>query len=335
MASSLLATVDPRLWAGLEPFPLGLFSDGNRDTVDLSLLGSIVPGGAYSYSLTFVPDTEYRFSTSPADDGFAERAMVVERASGGVVWANPAALQGFGYDATSALKLAQHSVSVDSLGAYMMVVWADSQVPAGSSYVEQPFRVDVNVDPLPITDNAIYRFLDTYTGALRLTASAEVRDALVAQASPNLRYDGAVFVGDDKPRDGWVPVWEVLDYVTGRRTYTTSAAERDAVVAADPAAASLGAAFWVPGEAGEHTQSVYRMTNLDTGNTFVTSNLTERIYLLLQGNWSDGGVAFQAWVPPVVEPASSLKAEPAGGPAADDAAAIVGVASAPPADFGA
>lgn len=335
MASSLLATVDPRLWAGLEPFPLGLFSDGNHETVDLSLLGSILPGGVYSYDLTFVPDTEYRFATSPADDGFAERAMVIERASGGVVWANVPALQGFGYDASSAPKLAQHAVSVDALGAYTMVVWADGQVPSGGSYSEQPFRVDVNVDPLPITDNAIYRFLDTYTGALRLTASVEVRDALIAQASPSLRYDGAVFVGDDKPRDGWVPVWEVLDYVTGRRTYTTNAAERDAVVAADPAAASLGAVFWVPGEAGEHTQSVYRMTNLDTGNTFITSNLTERIYLLLQGNWSDGGVAFQAFVPPVAESISSAKSEPAAGAESDTAAAIVGVASPPPVDFGA
>lgn len=325
MATSPLAVVDLALLAGLEPFPLSLFSDGDRSTPDIALDGAIWPGGAYAYALDLAAGVEYRFGTSGAEDGFAERAMLVEQATGQVVWANGAAAEGFGYDPLTSAGLAVRPVQLDAPGTHLMYVWAAAAVP-GEEPLPRSFHVEAHVDTVPVTDNEVYRFFDPARGIERLTASVALRDQLLVER-PDLRYDGAAFVGDDTAREGWVGVHEVLDYVTGQRYYTANTAERDALLATMPAAADQGVAFYVPGQESENTAPVYRMTNLDSGNWFLTGNVNERLYLLLQGNWADQGVAFNAWVPPPPPPPEPTVPEtPAvDAPADGGTATLVGV----------
>lgn len=319
MAVSRYGVFDLAALAGLELFPLSLLSDGNSSTPDLALEGELGVGGAYAYELSLAPGQEYRFDTSGAEDGFAERAMLVDDASGAIVWANAAAAQGFGYDPSAGAQLADQPLVVDAAGEHTLIVWAD---PASSSTQPQRFLVEADADPIRVTDDAVFRFYDPARQIERLTANVQERDQLIAER-PDLRYDGVAFVGDDSARDGWVGVFEVLDYVTGQRYYTASADERNALVASLPSAGDQGIAFWVPGHAGENTESVYKLTHLDTGAWFLTANQNERLFLLLQGNWADQGVAFNAWAPPP-EPVAPAAADPA------TDVSLVGVADAAP-----
>ncbi len=320
MASSPFGNIDIAQLAGLEPFPLTLVSDGDRSSAEITLDGELWPGGAYTYAFDFVAGLEYRLQTSPAEYGFAERAVLVERATGDIVWGSATAIADFGYAPEQAADLSDDPLTFDASGAYLLVLWSPPPEP-GAEQGPTPFHIEAYVDapvipepevpppeppppeppPPEVTDNAVFRFFDTLRGIERLTASVELRDQLLAER-PDLRYDGEAFVGDDQPREGWVPVFEVLDNESGRRYYTADAFERDMFVAGSQSAVDQGVVFYVPGVAGENTEPVYRIDNLDTGLSFITSNATERLYLLLQGDWSDEGIAFNAWVPPPPEP---------------------------------
>ena len=51
-ATAAVATIDWSRWAGLEPIPLALSSDGDRASPDLVLRGTLPAAGAYSYRLS-------------------------------------------------------------------------------------------------------------------------------------------------------------------------------------------------------------------------------------------------------------------------------------------
>ncbi len=312
MGTPTFGTLDPAALAGLEPFPLTLLSDGDRATADITLDGELWPGGAYSYAFEFAAGAEYRLQASAEGATGGDLAILVDRTTGDIVWGSTAALESFGFDRSQAADLADDPLSFDQAGVYQLVLWEAPAEP-GSEPSPSPFHFEARVDappvivvdppPPPPTDDAVYRFFDPVLQIERLTANVALRDQLLAER-PDLRYDGAVFVGDDQPRDGWVPVFELLDQRTGRLYYTADLLERDALVAGSPALVDQGTVFHVPGTAGENTESVYRMENIDNGAWFFTSNVNERLYLLLQGDWADEGIAFNAWVPPPVVPAA-------------------------------
>ena len=307
MGTPTFGTLDPAALAGLEPFPLTLLSDGDRATADITLDGELWPGGAYSYAFEFAAGAEYRLYASAEGATGGDLAILVDRTTGDIVWGSTAALESFGFERSLAADLADDPLSFDQGGAYQLVLWEAPAEP-GSEASPSPFHFEARVDPPliiddvpPVTDDAVYRFFDPVLQIERLTANVALRDQLLAER-PDLRYDGAVFVGDDQPRDGWVPVFELLDQQTGRFYYTADPLERDALVGGSPALVDQGTVFHVPGTAGENTESVYRMENIDSGAWFFTSNVNERLYLLLQGDWADEGIAFNAWLPPPVLP---------------------------------
>jgi len=300
MGTPTFGSLDPVALAGLEPFPLTLLSDGDRATADITLDGELWPGGAYSYAFEFVAGAEYRLQASAEGETGGDLAILVDRTTGDIVWGSTAALESFGFERSQAADLADDPLSFNQGGAYQLVLWEAPAEP-GSEPSPSPFHFEARVDAPPVSDDAVFRFFDPVLQIERLTANVALRDQLLAER-PDLRYDGAVFVGDDQPRDGWVPVFELLDQQTGRLYYTADLLERDALVAGSPALVDQGAVFHVPGTPGENTESVYRMENIDSGVWFFTSNVNERLYLLLQGDWADEGVAFNAWVPPPVVP---------------------------------
>lgn len=316
MAVAAQIFVDLDSFSASAPYPLTLSGDGDGATPDVVLEGELPHGGRYLYSLELEAQRDYRFTTSGVADGFTERALLVDRGTGQVLWANAAAALELGLDADSAARFEAGWLRPEAPAGCLLSIWSDPAEPADPLTNAVPFLFEVYVDPVddaPHTDDAVYRFFDPARGIERFTASEAVRDELL-QAHPELRYDGVAFIGDDQAREGWVGVHEVLDHATGRYHYTTSAEERDALLAGLAQAEDLGVAFHVPGEPGENTQPVYRMLDLDTRTWFLTADPIERLYLVLQGNWSDQGVAFNAWAPPApqepgVQPADA-PAEP-------------------------
>ncbi len=298
-----ISIVDSGLLIETTPYPLSLLPDADGSTPDIVLEGVLPHGGRYAYAFELAAGQTYRFTTSGLEDGFGERAMLVDPVSRHVVWANALAAQGLGYDPATAVALEARWVQPEAAGGYLLYIWSDPQDPAGAEAGAVPFSFQAYAGPFeaPATDDQVYRFFDPVRGIELLTANLKLRDELL-ETRPDLRYDGEAFIGDDQAREGWVGVHEVLDHATGQRYYTTDAYERDVLLAGMPQAEDLGHAFYVPGEAGENTEPVFRMLNVDSGAWFLTANPEERQFLLALGNWADQGVAFNAWVPPAPQP---------------------------------
>ena len=113
MSSNLALRIDPQSLAALELFPLTLLSDSLRDTPDLVLAGEIAYGQSYGYAFKLSEGFDYRFVTSGADDGFAERALLLDRTSGEIVWGNAAALTALGLSEAVAAQVAATPIRVD------------------------------------------------------------------------------------------------------------------------------------------------------------------------------------------------------------------------------
>ncbi|UCE32656.1 MAG: hypothetical protein JSW68_07150 [Burkholderiales bacterium] len=311
MASNALAQIDWSAWTGLEPIPLGLLSDGDPATADLRLEGVLGSGGAYAYGLQLTAGLEYRFGTTAADDGFAELALLVDPDDGGVLWGNAAALGALGFDSEAAGAQAAQPVAVDADDQLVLLVAAtlerDGGGPVDPGVPGGPFLLEAHADVPPqpeFTDNAVYRFVKLSNGMYFYTAS-EAERALIETSYPDLRFEGPVFVGDDMPREGWVPVYRFANLVNGSYFYTADLAERDTIIETRADLRFEGEAFWVPGEPAENTLPVYKLINLDTGGYLFTSNPVEKLYALLQGGWQDEGIAFQSLVPQPAAPAPS------------------------------
>ncbi|MCL4745577.1 MAG: hypothetical protein KJZ83_09190 [Burkholderiaceae bacterium] len=312
--------------AALESLQVTLLSDGDRATADLSLEGDLTQGGAYVYALEMHAGLEYRFGTAAVEGPAAEHVILVDRSSGDIVWGSSTALRGFGFEPQRAAELASEALEVDARGSYLLILWSAAP-PAGQEPLTESFRIEASADAPAFSGNAVYRFFDTQMQVQRLTASIEVRDQLLAER-PDIRYDGEVFFGSDKPGEGLIPVFEVLDYHTGSRFYTADLAERDALIEASPSRVDQGAVIYVPDEPGPDTIPLYKLANLDSGALFLTSNLNERLYLLLQGNWADQGTAFDVLAAPPAQPAADSAASQS---PAD--VAIIGVSDPEPSAF--
>lgn len=86
-------------------------------------------------------------------------------------------------------------------------------------------------------------------------------------------------------------VWEFENEDTGKRFYTSSISERDAVNKLNYQ--SIGIAFHLRNNPSSGTTPVYRVYHLREGWHFWTSSLPEKNSLVATGNWRDEGVVFQ------------------------------------------
>ena len=320
-ATAAVATIDWSRWAGLEPIPLALSSDGDRASPDLVLRGTLPAAGSYSYRLSLDASLEYHFRSVPGDDGISELAMLVDPASGKVYWTNAAEglALGLSPDVTDAVADAAIQTGVDtslvllvsgaaagktSVDPFLLEVFADTPAPVAP--VPSPPPAEPSAEPsappepppaapAPTAPNAneIFRFVKISSGMYFYTASVAERE-LIATNYPEFRLEGPVFVGDDVARDGWAPVYRFANIVNGWYFYTASEAERATILQSKPQLRPEGISFWVPGEASASTMPVYRLMNLDTGGYLFTTNPAEKLYALLQGGWRDEGVAFNS-----------------------------------------
>lgn len=302
--TAAVATIDWSRWAGLEPIPLALSSDGDLTSPDLVLRGTLPGAGFYSYRLNLDASLEYHFRSVPGDDGFAERAMLVDPASGKVYWTNAAEGLALGLSADTSARVADAAVQTAVNTSLVLVV---SGAATGEIGID-PFLLQVFADPpatvAPVpppppveppapTANEIFRFVKMSSGMYFYTASVAERE-LIATSYPEFRLEGPVFVGDDVAREGWAPVYRFANVANGGYFYTASEAERATILQSKPQLRPEGVSFWVPGEASASTMPVYRLMNLDTGGYLFTTNPAEKLYALLQGGWRDEGVAFNS-----------------------------------------
>ena len=321
-ATAAVATIDWSRWAGLEPIPLALSSDGDRASPDLVLRGTLPAAGSYSYRLSLDASLEYHFRSVPGDDGVSELAMLVDPASGKVYWTNAAEGLALGLSAEAAAAVTdaviQTSVDTslvllvsgaaagkDGVDPFLLEVFADTPAPVAPEPSPAPSEptappaepTDAPAEPTDApaapTANEIFRFVKISSGMYFYTASVAERE-LIATNYPEFRLEGPVFVGDDVARDGWAPVYRFANVVNGGYFYTASEAERASILQSKPQLRPEGISFWVPGEASASTMPVYRLMNLDTGGYLFTTNPAEKLYALLQGGWRDEGVAFNS-----------------------------------------
>ena len=317
-ATAAVATIDWSRWAGLEPIPLALSSDGDRASPDLVLRGTLPAAGSYSYRLSLDASLEYHFRSVPGDDGVSELAMLVDPASGKVYWTNAAEglALGLSPEAAAAVTDAAIQTSVDTslvllvsgaaagkdgVDPFLLEVFADTPAPVAPVPTPPPSEptaappppAEPPLAPAAPTANEIFRFVKISSGMYFYTASVAERE-LIATNYPEFRLEGPVFVGDDVARDGWAPVYRFANIVNGGYFYTASEAERASILQSKPQLRPEGISFWVPGEASASTMPVYRLMNLDTGGYLFTTNPAEKLYALLQGGWRDEGVAFNS-----------------------------------------
>jgi hypothetical protein len=77
----------------------------------------------------------------------------------------------------------------------------------------------------------VYRFYNQVNGTHFFTISPEERDYVIATWPTIFNYEGISWHASPTPRTGWVPVYRFFNTITGTHFYTTSAAERDHVLA--------------------------------------------------------------------------------------------------------
>jgi len=312
MSSKPVTRIDPGLFAGLEPFPLSIISDGQPATADLVLAGEVGYGQSYGYSFLLSDGPDYRFVTSSADDGFAERALLVDPATGDVYWGNEAALASLGLAGEDLARAVASPVSVDENSARLLIVSGEPDVGGAFGSVARSFVLEARADEPVYSDNAVFRFVNTVSGKYFYTVSEAERDVVLA-SYPEFKLESATFVADDQAREGWTAVYRFGDTRAGGHLYTASEVERDIILAQYPEYRYEGVGFYVPPPADDgSTTPVYRLSNVDTGAYLFTTDPVEKLFMLLKGGWLDQGVVFHARVPPVEEPAGESSGNPAG-----------------------
>jgi hypothetical protein len=212
-----------------------------------------------------------------------------------VLWANATGLSAISADRMQAI-----DVTVDIPTEVTLTVFNPTDQPEvsfsfaaftkegsteGSVVVEPP--------PLPPTADNIVRFTQLSTGNYLYTASAS-EQALLVGYFPDFRLDGAVFSGDDQPREGYIPVYRFFVSSTNSHFFTANEQER-AALESTPGFILEQFKFFVPSPGTEETIPVYRLQNLNTGAQLLTINPVEKAYALLSGDWIDQDIAFQAF----------------------------------------
>jgi Protein of unknown function (DUF1566)/Repeat of unknown function (DUF5648) len=79
--------------------------------------------------------------------------------------------------------------------------------------------------------NPVYRFFNQVTGTHFFTISAAEKDHVIATWPAIYKFEGIAWYASPGVRTLWVPVYRFFNTKTGTHFYTTSAAERDHVIA--------------------------------------------------------------------------------------------------------
>ncbi|MDP9095540.1 MAG: hypothetical protein M3N26_03100, partial [Pseudomonadota bacterium] len=121
-----------------------------------------------------------------------------------------------------------------------------------------------------------YRFFDSIHGTQFLTTSATETQSLQT-TRPDLVYEG-VGIGAANPAvdPAAAPVFRFFDTKFGTHFYTSSATERDSVIATRPDLVNEGTGFYEHNTAQPGDAPVYRFFDSNFGTHFYTSSNTER-----------------------------------------------------------
>lgn len=142
----------------------------------------------------------------------------------------------------------------------------------------------------------IYRFFDAAHGTHFFTASEAERNAVIT-TRPDMVYEGIDLTAVAAPASdpAAVPIFRFFDKLFGTHFYTSSAAERDTVLATRSDLAFEGTAFYEDLTAQSGDTAVYRFFDTNTGTHFYTSSATERAAIVAtQANYVNEGIAFYA-----------------------------------------
>jgi Protein of unknown function (DUF1566)/Repeat of unknown function (DUF5648) len=96
------------------------------------------------------------------------------------------------------------------------------------SYEGTSFFAYPDADP---TLSPVYRFFNKVTGTHFFTISSAEKDHVIATWPAIYAYEGIAWHASNTAQTGWVPVYRFFNTKIGTHFYTTSAAERDSVIA--------------------------------------------------------------------------------------------------------
>ena len=148
----------------------------------------------------------------------------------------------------------------------------------------------------PNTPQPTFRFFDTIHGTQFLTSSSAERDALRA-GHPELTYEGEgmMSVTADPADANVAPVFRFFNSSNGTHFFTTSAGERDSIVATRPDLIQEKANFAEHLRPAEGDVAVYRFFNSGSGDHFFTNSTVERAAIVgSRPDMVDEGIAFYA-----------------------------------------
>jgi len=98
----------------------------------------------------------------------------------------------------------------------------------------------------PANSTPLYRFFNKKNGSHFYTASLAERDSVYQNLSATYSYDGPGYLVSDAPKPGTVPVFRFFNRRNGSHFYTTSPAEKTAVIRTLAATYTYeGPAFWI------------------------------------------------------------------------------------------
>lgn len=296
MRTRPIISIDPATLTGLRAYPLGEIVDIGDDAADFLLQGGIVAQAQrFAYEISLVRGLNYRFADIGAGPAFA--SMVVDSATGEVLWANGAGRQQLGVVQAPATDV----IRVEETRTVLLVV-------EGTSQGETPFAVSAEASPIAADEFAVYRFLNKVNGQHFITAWEFEREHLQATA-PHMEFQGASFLAADIPLEDFVPVYRFANLNNGSYFYTASEAERRVIQEQFAHMRFEGVGFHAPEFSPEAGVPVYRLANLKTGGYLYTSSLPEKALFLLSGTWRDEGFAFNAIDPEAVELLESLQGD--------------------------
>ncbi len=291
MSSEPIATIDPSQFDLGDAYPLTIAADGVTETPDLVLDGELVPaaGAGYSYTIALDAKVDYKLLLTELNVASGLRAVLTDGATGGLYWANDAALHSLGLEPG----IAPDVLTFDAPTELKLVIAAPADSSGDGTGI--PFRFEAYADLVKTyTDNPIFRFTNTANGTFLYTASAD-EVAYIADHVPGMRPDGIAFIGDDEARPGYLPVHRFAS-LSGGGWYFSIDDDEVALMLANPELfRDEGIGFYVPAEFLEGiTQPVYRADNADVGGMLLTINPIEKLYYMLYGGWLDHGIAFLA-----------------------------------------
>jgi YVTN family beta-propeller protein len=164
-------------------------------------------------------------------------------------------------------------------------------------YVYENGRNTVDVyAPTPITTDTLYRFFDTKDGSHFFTSSASEKNTILATRSDLVQEANGFGAVDPSSNDpNATAVFRFFDTGNGTHFFTTSATERDSVIASRPDLKLEGTAFNADTSQLAGDRAVYRFFDSSNGTHFYTADPGERASILAnQAQLKDEGIAFYA-----------------------------------------